>query len=214
MIIQRNYIGSMLLCMVLGTSINASSSKESDTQQLVRDVGECGGTIVRLVAYDQEAIFGQDERGMHRCFELQDRLESLNREFEKRRTDLRERGRNLKTLYQDQEANANDPQQMAKAMKEQSALDIDAKLAQQEYQTRLGNMQGEFLKEVQAVIQELADEFDWDIVIPVDKKSSYVAPKVDVTEKIIKRLNEKYRAKQRAKKFAESNKKENATAKS
>ena len=203
MIITKHYVSWMVLCAAFSTTVHAAASKINDAQQLVRDVGECGGTIVRLVAYDQGDIFGQDERGMHRCFELQDLLDSLNREFEKKRSDLRDRSRNLKSMDMD----ASDPQQMAKAMKEQSALDIDAKLAQQEYQTRMGTMQTDFLKEVQAAIQELASEFEWDIVIPVDKKSSYVTSKVDVTEKIIKRLNDKYRAKQRAKKFADSSKK-------
>lgn len=214
MIIQKNYSYCVLGCLAFSSMMFASQYKLNDSQQLVRDVGECGGSLVRLVAYDQEGIFGQDERGMHRCFELQDRIEALNRQFEKLRTELRERGRNLKNMYQDQDANANDPHQVAKAMKEQSALDIDAKLAQQEYQTRMGQMQGEFLKEVQSVIQELAEESEWDVVLPIDKKASYLAAKVDVTDTIIKRLNEKYRAKQRAKKFSESTKKESSSAKS
>lgn len=211
MVFRRKCSYYLLLHVIFSSVIVAASQTSgNDSQHLVRDVGECGGALVRLVVYDQEAVFGQDERGMHRCFELQDRIDTLNREFEKRRTDLRERGRNLKNLYQDQDMNAGDPHQVAKAMKEQSALDIDAKLAQQEYQTRMGQMQGEFLKEVYSAIQELAEEFEWDVVLPIDKKSAYATSKVDVTDKIIKRLNEKYRAKQRAKKFSESTKKDSA----
>lgn len=173
-----------------------------DCNQAVKNLGECGGSFVRFVAYDQEALFGQDEQGNYRCFELQEKVDELNREFDKRKSDLRERSRVMRERYQDQEMVAQDPRASAEMMKEQNALEIDAKVASQEYQMRLGKINELFLRSVQNALRDLAEDNDWDIVMPYDRKSSYVTTRSDVTEKIIKYLNSKYREQQRTKKDA------------
>jgi Skp family chaperone for outer membrane proteins len=170
----------------------------------VNDLGECGGVMVRAVVYDQKALFSQKEDGAYNCFQLQAQIDGLNQEFERKKLDLRDRSRSLKTNEIDQ----TDPSQMAMAMKEQSALEIDAKLLQQEFQMRMNQLQGEFLQSVQEVIRELAAEFEWGLVLPIDSDMAFAIEKIDVTKKIVARLNDKFRAKQRAKKFADPAKKE------
>lgn len=171
-----------------------------DCNQAVKELGECGGSFVRIICYDQEALFGQDEQGNYRCFELQEKVDGLNREFDKRKSDLRERSRLMRERYQDQEMVAQDPRASADMMKEQNALEIDAKVASQEYQMRLAKINELFLRSVQSALRELAEENDWEIIIPYDRKSSYVVTRSDCTEAIIKHLNSNYREQQRAKK--------------
>lgn len=197
-------IVALVTCGInVGTITAATAPKRTDGQQLVSDLGECGGALVRLVTYDQEVIFGQNDRGDQNSFQLQDYLKELNGEFEEVRRDLQNRGKKMHAASQEQDP--TDLQSMAKTMKDQNALEIDSKLAQQKYQKSFAELQGKFLKEVLEAIKELAEEFGWDVVLPVDKKSAFVAEKVDVTDQILRRLNDKYRERDRkkTKKFSE-----------
>jgi len=193
--------------IVSSDSSAAAKPAEKPMSQSIKDIGECGGAFVRFVAYDQESVFGQDEQGNYRCFELQEKVDALNHEFDKRKADLRERGHLLRQRYQDQEMVAQDPRLSAEMMKEQNGLEIDAKVASQEFQTRLGKIHESFLRSVQAAIRELAEDNEWEVVVPLDKKSSYIVSKADVSEKIIKHLNAKYREQQRSKKELANKKK-------
>jgi len=155
------------------------------------------------------------DTGKYRCFELQDRIETVMKELEQLQSTLRDRERDFQKLAREQEAAAlYDVDQMATIMKAQNNLDIDRKVLMQMRQTRIPQICMTFLHdEVHEILVELQKEFGWDVIKTYDVKTDVVAEKSDITELVISRLNDKYRAKQRAKKFSENIKQDSSSKK-
>jgi Skp family chaperone for outer membrane proteins len=201
---QKNgYMLGLLATMGFTCDVLLASNKgkEAVCPPLVSDIGECGGvSVVRVVVYNQGDIFGKNARGEYNCFALQSSFDEIDKTFMDLRKELNDRSRNLKLSSQEQDPTNMDD--MAKMMKEQHALEIDAKLAQQRYQEQVARMQEDFLREVKAAIEDLAEQYSWELALPIDSRTAVVrGDKIDVTSEIIKFLNNKHRAKQRTKTF-------------
>lgn len=188
-------------------ALQAEPAKESKATE-VKETKKMGiPSKVAVVSFEGIADFANPEKS--ESFEFRDKMAVIAKELEKRGTKLRDMQTTFqKKLEEAKRNNKTDDDTTAELMKLQSELKIDGE-AFQKYQTNtLGKFQAEFGEKIRAAVEKIAKEQGWNMVVP--GPALYAAPECDITADVVKKLNNDYRAEQRAEKFKAETKKADA----
>lgn len=191
----------MLFLTVLAVTsyaIRAEEIKEAKAEEV--KVTKKLGIPAKVAVVNFDGIANVMEPEKSESFEFRDKMATIAKELEKRATKLRD----LQTTFQKklEEAKRNnktDDDTTAELMKLQSELKIDGEAYQKRQQETLGKFQAEFMEKMHAAVEKIAKEQGWNLVFP--GPALYAAPECDITADVVKKLNNDYRAEQRAEKF-------------
>ena len=118
----------------------------------------------------------------------------LEQEFSKREKDLQELAAKLKSAAEklDKEAPVLSDSERTKRQRELSEMDKDFQRRQREFREDLNQRRNEelaiVLERANKVIKQIADAEKYDIVF---QEAVYFSPRIDITEKVLKALNNK-----------------------
>jgi hypothetical protein len=212
-LMNQSVIKQFTLCLLMSSAVYAGETKTEIKKE--HSTGKSSNKTV--LKYNKRALFTEkDEQGRHRVLEYEDKKSKIDREAEKLDHELQQRSRTLQqAMMEERNTPQMNPSHMAKLAKEQNALQIDADFLQKEYSAQVAKLQAEMEDKIKEVIDELREELGVGGIEAADFKSSSYSDDLDITKMVIKKLNDQYRAEQRAKKFgAEAAKSETSTKKS
>lgn len=140
--------------------------------------------------------------------EWQDLMAELEKKLKPRLTKLQD----MQAKFQKDQKEAieqnkfNDEDIIARLAKLKNDIEVDAKAYQAYSQKLMAEAQMQFGEKVVAVAKEIALEQGWTRVDALSGQTLWVSEACDITDDVVERMNKNYRAEQRAKKFAASNK--------
>lgn len=154
-------------------------------------------TIVAV--FDFQGIVNFDDPTKSDSLEWRDIMTDLEKNLKPRLDKLQKKQEKLQKLAKELQGGRPDEDKVAEAAQLESSLKIEAQAYQNHSQKELQKVQGQFGEKVRLTVEKVAQQEGVDIVIP--GPVLYVREKCDITKKVIERLNNDYRAEQRAKKF-------------
>lgn len=117
----------------------------------------------------------------------------LEKEFKKRSQELDKMRQQAQTMQDDMEKNGVTMTDAARSAKSRELADLSRELQrrQREYNEDLNARRNEELQSIvertNVVIREIAEKENFDLVV---QEAVYASPRIDITEKVIKALNE------------------------
>lgn len=172
---------------------------------------ERGAVVAKIAVVDFQEIFDVDPKASP-VSEWGDAMAKLEKELKPRLEKIQDmQARFQRDVKKLREQGKNDADAEAELMKLENDIQVDAKAYQAFSQKEFGKIQGFFAAKVNKVAEVIALKEGWTLVLAlVPGQTLYVSDSCNITDKVIAKLNEDYRAEQRVKKFSTSKKVEKA----
>lgn len=159
--------------------------------------------VAKIAVVDDERIANPYDSENSPVLKYQDLMGALKQEMNKRSSQLQAKQAQYQSLAKQVEASGKKPDAdtMAQLKKLANVIEIDAQTAERYVQEETGK----FRDEVNEAVEEIKKEQGW---THVASARAFLAfdKNTDITDELVERLNKKYRAEQRAKKFVKSEK--------
>lgn len=174
---KRIYMYAVLLCSSYGM-VQAKSTHD-------------------IAVYRRDKILMPQE-GEYVCFELRDAVKEFEKRVQSQMGSLRKREQDLQNRAN--EANQADFERMADLMKDKEAIKIDSQLLQRKLEQEQLEVGRAFEQKIDDVLEAIRTEEKLLLICNLTA-GSVADESIDITDKVVERLNENYRKEQRAKKL-------------